>query len=55
MEVIRIWKMKKLDIYIDMINDIDIKDKLRLAICMSQANGLDLYITQNKTMKNFML
>ena len=36
-------------------NDIDIKDKLRLAICMSQSKWSGLIYNTKKTMKNLML
>lgn len=37
MEVIRIWKMKKVEYLINMINDMDIKYKLKIVIYMSQS------------------
>lgn len=36
----------------NMINDMDIKDKLRLAICMSQTKWSGLIYNTKKTMKN---
>ena len=40
---------------INMINDMDIKDKLRLAICMSKSKWSCLIYNIKKTMKNLIL
>ena len=43
---------EKVKYLIDMINDMDIKDKLRLGICMSQSKWSVLYIILKKIMIN---
>ena len=47
-------EQEKVKYLIDMINNMDIKDKLRLAICMSQSkwSGL-IYNTKKNIMKKF--
>lgn len=44
---------KKVDYLINMINDMDIKDKLRLAICMSQSKWSDLIYNTKENYEKF--
>ena len=44
---------KKVKYLIDMINDMDIKDKLRLAICMSKSEGYGLIYNTKENYKKF--
>ena len=52
MEVIE-NETKKVKYLIDMINNMDIKDKLRLAICMSQSKWSGLIYNTKKYYKKF--
>ena len=45
----------KVKYLIDMINDMDIKDKLRLAICMSQSKQSGLIYNTKENYKNLIL
>ena len=44
---------KKVNYLIDMINNMDIKDKLRLAICMSQSEWLGLIYNTKENYEKF--
>ena len=44
---------KKVDYLINMINDMDIKDKLRLAICMSQSKWSGLIYNTKENYEKF--
>ena len=44
---------EKVKYLIDMINDMDIKDKLRLAICMSQSNWSGLIYNTKENYEKF--
>ena len=44
---------EKIKYLIDIINDMDIKDKLRLAICMSQSKWSDLIYNTKENYKKF--
>ncbi len=44
---------EKVKYLIDMINDMDIKDKLRLAICMSQSNWSGLIYNTEENYEKF--
>ena len=55
MEVFKFMENEKVKYLIDMTNDMDIKDKLRLAICMSKVNCLVLYIILKKIMRNLIV
>ena len=44
---------EKVNYLIDMINDMDIKDKLRLAICMSQSEWLGLIYNTKENYEKF--
>ena len=44
---------EKVDYLINMINDMDIKDKLRLAICMSQSNLSGLIYNTKENYEKF--
>ncbi len=44
---------EKVNYLIDMINDLDIKDKLRLAICMSQSNWSGLIYNTKENYEKF--
>jgi hypothetical protein len=44
---------KKVEYLINMINDMDIKDKLRLAICMSQSKWSGLIYNTNENYEKF--
>ena len=44
---------KKVKYLINMINDMDIKDKLRLAICMSQSKWSGLIYNTKENYKKF--
>lgn len=46
-------KNEKVRFLIDMINDMDIKDKLRLAICMSQSKWSGLIYNTNEYYEKF--
>ena len=43
----------KVEFLINMINDMDIKDKLRLAICMSQSKRSDLIYNTKENYEKF--
>ena len=44
---------EKVEYLINMINDMDIKDKLRLAICMSQSNWSELIYNTKENYEKF--
>ena len=44
---------EKVEYLINMINDMDIKDRLRLAICMSQSKWLGLIYNTEENYKKF--
>ena len=46
-------EQEKVKYLIDMINNMDIKDKLRLAICMSQSKWSELIYNTKKKKKKF--
>ena len=46
-------KNEKIKYMIDMINDMDIKDKLRLAICMSESKWYGLIYNTNENYQKF--
>lgn len=48
-------EQEKVKYLIEMINNMDINDKLRLAICMAKANGLVLYTILKNIMKNLIV
>ena len=46
-------EQEKVKYLIDMINDMDIKDKLRLAICMSQSKWSSLIYNTKENLEKF--
>ena len=53
MEVFKFMENEKVKYLIDMINDMDIKDKLRLAICMSQSKWSGLIYNTKENYEKF--
>ena len=53
MEVFKFMENEKVKYLIDMINDMDIKDKLRLAICMSQTKWSGLIYNTKENYEKF--
>ena len=53
MEVFKFMENEKVNYLIDMINDMDIKDKLRLAICMSKSEWSGLIYNTKENYEKF--
>ena len=53
MEVFKFMENEKVNYLIDMINDMDIKNKLRLAICMSKSEWSDLIYNTKENYEKF--
>ena len=53
MEVFKFMENEKVKYLIDMINDMDIKDKLRLAICMSKSEWSGLIYNTKENYEKF--
>ena len=53
MEVFKFMENEKVNYLIDMINDMDIKNKLRLAICMSKSEWSGLIYNTKENYEKF--
>ena len=53
MEVFEFMENEKVKYLIDMINDMDVKNKLRLAICMSKSEWSDLIYNTKENYEKF--